>query len=258
LLPDHVFYLNYIRDNVPDNIFALVKKITIITGASRGIGRELALQLAANGHIVALLARNATELQALTQQIIESGGEAVAYPTDVSDETQVDAAVSDVLARWGRVDVVINNAGFGVFREAEKITESEWSELMDANVKGTFLVTKAVTPSMKVAGKGHIVGIASDVSKRTFPNGSLYCASKYAQDAFLMALRREVRSHGIKVSVVYPGLVDTYFHGLDEGADKQAQYLKPADIAAAVSYIVEAPAHVVVDELMIHPMSQEW
>jgi NADP-dependent 3-hydroxy acid dehydrogenase YdfG len=235
-----------------------MKKVTIISGASRGIGRELALQLASNQHAVALLARNAKELQELEQEIVEKGGIAKAYPTDIADEQQVNAAVAAVLEAWGRVDIVVNNAGFGVFREAEHLTADEWTQIMDVNVKGSFLLTKAVLPYMRSVKQGHVIGVASDVSKRTFAAGSLYCASKYAQDAFFMSLRREVRKDNIKVSVVYPGLVDTYFHGLEEGAQKQTDYLKPIDIAESVAYIINAPAHVVVDELMIHPMSQEW
>ena len=100
--------------------------------------------------------------------------------------------------------------------------------------------------------------LASDVAKRTFSGGSLYCASKYAQDAFSASLRKELRSHGIKVSVVYPGLVDTFFHDGNPGQPHRAEYLKPHDIADAVAYILNAPAHVVIDELMLHPLVQDY
>ena len=171
---------------------------------------------------------------------------------------EVAAAIAQVMKDFRRIDTIINNAGLGIFKPVEELTTGEWSTVMETNVQGTFLLTKHALPHMKAARSGQIVGIASDVSRRTFANGSLYCASKFAQDAFLRAVRKEVRPFGVKVSVIYPGLVDTFFHGKPEGADHQAQYLSPADLAAAVSYVVNAPAHVVVDELMIHPISQDY
>lgn len=236
----------------------MTKKITLISGASRGIGRAVSLRLAHEGHFVIVLARNAEEIGELEHEIDEAGGKALSFVCDVSDEHQVNAVVSEVMRDFKRIDCLINNAGIGVFRPAEEITPEDWDRVMDVNVKGTFLLTRAVLPHMKAVGTGHILGIASDVSKRTFASGSLYTASKYAQHAFFESLRREVRPLGIKVSVVYPGLVDTYFHQAEQGEPQQAKFLHADDIAAAVSYILNAPPHVLVDELMIHPMSQEW
>lgn len=236
----------------------MTKKITLISGASRGIGRAIAVRLAHEGHFVIILARNAEEIGELEHDIDESGGKALGFVCDVSDEQQVNKTVGEVIRDFGRIDCMVNNAGIGVFKPAEELTPEDWTSVMDVNVKGSFLLTRAVLPHMKAAGAGHIVGIASDVSKRTFAKGSLYTASKYAQHAFFESLRREVHPLGIKVSVVYPGLVDTYFHGDKQGEAKQAQFLRAEDIASAVSYILNAPAHVLVDELMLHPMCQEW
>jgi NADP-dependent 3-hydroxy acid dehydrogenase YdfG len=234
------------------------KKVTLISGASRGIGRALSARLAREQHFVILLARNAEELGELENEIDSSGGKSLAMPCDIADEVQVEAVVAQVLRDFGHIDVVVNNAGAGVFKNVEDISAAEWSQLMDVNVKGSFLLTKAVLPHFKAKGSGHVVGIASDVSKRTFAMGGLYTATKYAQHAFFESLRREVRSLGVKVSVVYPGLVDTYFHGKATGDAKQVMYLRPEDIADAVAYILNAPEHVLIDELMLHPMSQEW
>ncbi|HAD13831.1 MAG TPA: NAD(P)-dependent oxidoreductase [Saprospirales bacterium] len=234
------------------------KKITIISGASRGIGRAVSLRLAHEGHFVIVLARNAEEIGELEHEIDEAGGKALAIACDISDEKQVEEAVNQVIRDFKRIDCVVNNAGIGVFKHADQLEADDWDRVMDINVKGSFLLTKAVLPHMKAVGKGHILGIASDVSKRTFAGGSLYTASKYAQHAFFESLRREVRSLGIKVSVVYPGLVDTYFHGEAQGEVKQAEYLHADDIAQAVSYILNTPPHVLVDEIMLHPMCQEW
>lgn len=235
-----------------------VKKTAIVSGASRGIGREIAGRLAREGYFVAILARNEEEVRELEFEIDAAGGKSRAYPLDIADEGQVSRAVADVLANFGRIDVVVNNAGVGVFKPGAELSTEEWDRVMDVNVKGSFLLTKAALPAMVAAGAGHIVAIASDVSKRTFATGALYCASKYAQDAFFSGLRKEVRPQGIKVSVVYPGLVDTYFHGGGPGQEHRSTYLTPHDIADAVAYILNAPAHVVIDELMIHPMSQDY
>lgn len=234
------------------------KPVTIISGASRGIGRAVATRLARENHFVLLLARNAEEISELELEIDSAGGKALSFAVDIANEKQVNEVVEQAIRDFGRIDTVINNAGIGIFKEADNFSEEEWSRVMDVNVKGSFLLSKAVLPHMKAAGCGHIVGIASDVSKRTFAEGSLYCASKYAQHAFFEALRREVRSKGIKVSMIYPGLVDTYFHEGDPGQPHRAQYLQPNDIADAVSYVLNAPRHVIIDELMLHPMVQEW
>lgn len=235
-----------------------MKKVSIVSGASRGIGREIAARLAREGHFVALLARNSEELEELEHEIDLTGGKTRSFAVDISNEQQVADTVAEVVRTLGRIDVVVNNAGIGVFKPAQEISADEWARVMDVNVKGSFLLTKAALPHLLAQQSGHVVAIASDVSKRTFANGSLYCASKYAQDAFFAALRREVRPQGVKVSVVYPGLVDTYFHNGTPGQPHRATYLTPHDIADAVAYVLNAPAHVVVDELMLHPLSQEW
>lgn len=234
------------------------KQITIISGASRGIGRAIATRLALENHFAVVLARNAEEISELEFEIDQAGGKALSFAVDIRQPEQVQATIDQVLQDFGRIDTLINNAGVGVFKDSETISTEDWDQVMDVNVKGSFLLTKAVLPTMKAAGKGHILAIASDVSKRTFANGSLYCASKYAQHAYFEAVRREVRSLGIKVSVIYPGLVDTYFHEGAPGQPHRASYLQPSDIADAVAYILNAPAHVLIDELMLHPMSQEW
>jgi NADP-dependent 3-hydroxy acid dehydrogenase YdfG len=167
-------------------------------------------------------------------------------------------AVSQMIANFGTIDYMINNAGYGIFGQTETITSENWTDIYDVNVKGTFLFSKEVLASMKTAQSGHIINIASDVAKRVFDGGGLYCSSKYAQDAFSAALRKEVRKDGIKVSVVYSGLVDTMFHADPQGAEKHADWLKADDMANTIIYVMDQPKHVVIDELMIHPLSQEY
>jgi NADP-dependent 3-hydroxy acid dehydrogenase YdfG len=232
----------------------LTDQVAIVTGASRGIGRAVALLLALQGAKVVAVARNEEELAELTNKT--QGLSLVADVTMESDALQV---VESTLLHYGRLDILVCNAGVGSFNELENFTNSEWDRIFDTNVKGTFLMCKAVVPHIKARRKGHIVGISSDVARRTFANGTAYGASKFAQDAMLGSLRKEVRPLGIKVSTIYPGLVDTYFNDtVPGGAEAEKTHLRPSDIAQAVRYVLEAPPHVVVDELMLHPATQEW
>ncbi|MBC8110791.1 MAG: SDR family oxidoreductase [Verrucomicrobia bacterium] len=233
-------------------------KTILITGASKGIGRELAVQLAKQQANLGLVARSEKELVNLKTEIEALGANTEIFVGDVADESLVNQTVEKLLQKFERIDVLVNNAGFGIFEQAENIASEEWDSVMNTNVKGTFMFSKAVIPSMKTAGAGHIITIASDVARRVFDGGSLYCASKYAQDAFSMALRKEVRKHNIKVSIVYSGLVDTHFHAHPQGDEKAKTWLTSADMADSIIYIMSAPAHVVIDELMIHPMSQDY
>jgi NADP-dependent 3-hydroxy acid dehydrogenase YdfG len=233
-------------------------KTILITGASKGIGKAIALSLAALNTNLGLVARSQKELETLQTEIIKFGGKAEIFIGSVADESFVNAAVKTMLQQFGKIDVLINNAGYGIFDNAEDITATDWDDLFATNTKGTFLFCKAVIPAMKKNKDGHIVNVASDVAKRAFSGGSLYCASKYAQEGFSAAIRKELRPFGIKVSVVYSGLVDSYFHADPQGSTNHDDWLKNEDMANAVRYIITQPKHVVIDELMIHPLSQDY
>ncbi|GAB3705054.1 SDR family oxidoreductase [Spirosoma flavus] len=235
-------------------------KTVIISGASRGIGRATALMLAHHGANVVVTARNAEELNTLQKEATDGHvrGKIVAVPGDVSNEADVANVVKTTFDQFHRIDVVINNAGYGVFKNIDEISVTEWDDLMATNVKGTFLLTKAALPFLKEQRSGHIVVVASDVAKRTFAGGALYTASKYAQEAFIGALRKEVRSFNIKVTGVYSGLVDSSFHAEGHRQESRGSWLKNEDMAESMLFIVSRPAHVVIDEFMVHPLSQEY
>ena len=236
----------------------LQNQVAIITGASRGIGREIALSLAKEKVQLVLVARNVSELQRLASSINQQGGAAIGIQADVADSLAVDALISQAVRAFGRIDILINNAGIGLFKPAENIQESEWDRMMDVNVKGGFLLSKGVIPHMRSRKRGHIITIASHASRQTFEQGAVYCASKYAQDAFSNVLRKEVRKYGIKVSSVYPGVVDTYFNNSKLVDIQKKDWLKPIDVADTVVYILKAPQHVTIDELVINPISQVY
>jgi NADP-dependent 3-hydroxy acid dehydrogenase YdfG len=232
----------------------LTDQVAIVSGASRGIGKAIALLLALQGAKVVAVARSESELEELTHKT-----RGLCIVADIADEEDAQYVVQETLRHYGRLDILVCNAGVGSFNELENFEAAEWDRIFDTNVKGTFLLCKAAVPHFKSQKRGHIVGITSDVAKRTFAHGTAYGASKFAQDAVLASLRKEVRPHGIKVSTIYPGLVDTYFNDTTPGSpEAEKTHLRPADVAQAVRYVLEAPAHVVVDELMLHPLTQEW
>jgi NADP-dependent 3-hydroxy acid dehydrogenase YdfG len=233
------------------------QKTALISGASRGIGKAIAEKLASQGMIVGLLARNATELQQLAQDIEAVGGKALVLPTDITDEASIQQAVGKAWQIWGKIDLLINNAGIGVFKSLMDTSVDDWDNVMNTNAKGTFLLTKHILPYLKMQRQGHIITIASDVSRRNFAHGSVYCASKYAQDALMQAVRQEVHGANIKVSTLFPGLTESYFAGQEPAQNPNLNRLQPQDIAEAVSYIFYAPSHVVIDEIHLHPFAQK-
>ena len=172
---------------------SIKNKTILITGASKGIGRALALSLAEKGANLSLVARSEIELMSLKAEIEVIGTKAEIFIGSVSDEEFVKSTIASTVETFGKIDGLINNAGFGIFKQVSEILTDEWDSIYETNVKGTFLFCRESIPHMRNIGGGHIINVASDVAKRVFDGGSLYCSSKYAQDAFSMALRKEVR-----------------------------------------------------------------
>lgn len=233
-------------------------KTILISGASKGIGKTLALELAQKSCNLALIARSEIELKAVQKQIVNLGSRCEIFIGDISHNDFVETLVSEVLECFGTIDFLINNAGVGDFGPIENYAESSFDKMFDTNVKGTFLLCKNVIPVLKANSKGHIVSVISDVGKRDIANGALYCASKFAQDAFTSAMRKELRPFNIKVSNIYSGLVDSEFHEGAQGSDEHALWLKTGDMAKSILFVMNQDEHVVIDELMIHPISQEY
>jgi NADP-dependent 3-hydroxy acid dehydrogenase YdfG len=236
----------------------LKDQVAIITGASRGIGKEIASQLAANGVRLALLG-SSEDIHSTKEELEEKGfSNILSFTADVSNENDIDHVIQATKNAFGKVDILINNAGKGEFKPVEDVTVEEWQNTFEINVQGVFLASKAVLPLMKKQKFGTIVTVASDVSRYTIENGSLYTATKYAVQGFMGSLAQEVREHGIRVGTVNPGMVDTYFANGTQGDPEKADWLKVQDIAEAVVYMVQAPKHMVVDELHVHPLVQQY
>ena len=185
--------------------------VVIVTGASAGIGRETALEFARQGARVVLAARREDRLHALATEIAALGGEALVAPTDVARSADIDRLVRVTLDRFGRIDVLVNNAGFGFSGTIEETTEADMRELMDVNYMSAFNATRAVLPHMRARRRGHIVNVASVVGKIAFPFHGAYSATKFAMIAMTEALRGELDGSGVTATVVLPGTTRTEF-----------------------------------------------
>ncbi|BAY79314.1 short-chain dehydrogenase/reductase SDR (plasmid) [Nostoc linckia NIES-25] len=244
----------------------LTDKVAIVTGASSGIGEATALALAAEGATVAIAARRGDRLQTLEARITSTGGKVLSITTDVSDEAQVEALVSKTHSKFGRVDILINNAGVMLLGSIDGADTEDWRRTFNINVLGLMYATHKVLPLMKAQGTGHIVNISSVAGRIANAGSGVYNASKWAVGAFSEALRKEVYQNNIRVTIIEPGLVATELpqHITDSKALEQAKNfygsvknLESEDIANAIVYAVTQPQHVNVNEILIRPTEQE-
>ena len=245
---------------------SLTGKIAIVTGASSGIGEATALALAAEGAKVALVARRADRLEALTKRIQASGGEALALVADISDDTQAHDIVHKTQAVWGKVDILINNAGVMLLGAIDGADTEDWRRMINTNVLGLMYATHAALPIMKEQQQGHIVNISSVAGRVANAGSGVYNASKWAVGAFSESLRKEVYKDNIRVTIIEPGLVATELpqHITNPAAKEVAKNfygsvtnLESEDIAAAIIYALSQPARVNVNEILIRPTEQE-
>lgn len=229
---------------------SLSGRVVAVTGASKGIGLGIVELLIEQGASVIAGARDVGK--------VERDG-AVFLPLDVTDEGSVEEFAQAAISAG--VDSLVNNAGVGVFKPVQQISVEEYRRVMDTNVLGTLLMTRALIPHFQyrhVSGnRSQVVNITSDVSARTFAGGALYTASKYAQRAVTHALAHEGQAYNLRVTEVRPGMVDTFFNDTQQGETHKIAWLKPADVAGAVVYALSAPEHVRVDEILLHPVMQD-
>ena len=209
-------------------------KIAVVTGGSRGIGLAIAQALVAAGAQVAITGRNAAHLSAAQRALEGSGPGAVeTLQADVRRYDEVRRAVDAAVARFGGLDIVVNNAGVGIFTDVASMTPEQWSAVVDTNLTGVFYTCHAAIPHLRRRGGGFIVNISSLAGKNPFVDGAAYCASKSGLNAFSEALMQEVRHDGIRVAYVLPGSVATGFSSGDpsKGADWK---IAPEEVAEVV------------------------
>ena len=226
----------------------------IVTGASTGIGRAVAIALGSRGASVAICARNEAKLQSVADQIRDGGGIALQQRCDVSDENSVDRFVSRVQDEFGRVDILVNNAGIGCFAPVDELPLSSFDEMLATNVRGLFLMTRTVVPQMKQRGSGHIINVASTAAKNGVPNGSAYAGTKHAVLGISKSLMLELRDHGIRVTVVCPGSVATeFFDKAGVELKNPDAALRPEDVANSIVSALELPEGALLSDLDIRP-----
>ncbi len=244
----------------------LKNKVAIITGASSGIGYATSLTLSKAGIRVAVGARRTERLQELEKQIVENNGEILIQKTDVTRKSDCDSLVDTVVEKWGKVDVLINNAGLMPLSYFKSGKVEEWEQMVDVNIKGVLYCTSAVVPYMIEKKSGHIINISSVAGRIVFAGGSVYCATKHAIAALSEGLRKELSpTYNIRVTCIEPGAVETELLEsiTDESmtgfiqATKNMETLMSDDIANAILYAVQAPRHVNVNEILIRPTAQE-
>ena len=228
----------------------LAGQVAIITGAGRGIGKAIAQSLASEGVHTVLTSRTVPEIDAVAEAIRESGGKATAIAADVSDQQQVEGVVSGALKLTGAIDILVNNAGVGIFKSVSELSVEDFDAMWNVNMRGVFLATKAVLPTMIRANAGAIVNIASLAAKNTFKGGAGYCATKWGLRGFAGSLMLEVRDYNIRVVTICPGSVDTNFSPMNK---KGATITQPEDVAEAVVFAVTAPGRSMFSEIDVRP-----
>lgn len=243
-----------------------MEKITLITGATSGIGEACAHTFAQQGHNLILLARRKEKLEEVARRLADKYDvKIISIIADVRDNTKLRAELEAIPSEWKKVNVLINNAGLS--RGLDPINNGnidDWDTMIDTNIKGLLYVTKLVSNWMIEQQRGHIVNIGSIAGKEVYPNGNVYCATKYAVDALTKATRIDLLPHGIKVSSIDPGMVETEFsmvrfNGDEDKAKKVYEGLEPLvanDIADAIWYVVSRPKHVNINDMLIMPTAQ--
>jgi 3-hydroxy acid dehydrogenase / malonic semialdehyde reductase len=241
-------------------------KIALITGATSGIGEACAHTFAREGYSLVLTGRRADRLEKLAAKLNKKYNTEVAVSAfDVQNREETIANLEELPAKWKKVNVLINNAGLSQGLDPiQKGDYTDWETMIDTNIKGLLYVSKVVSNWMITNGKGHIINIGSIAGKEVYPNGNVYCATKFAVDALNKGMRLDLLSHGIKVTAVHPGAVNTEFsqvrfHGDKERADKTYNGFTPLvadDVAETIWFAASRPAHVNINELTVMPTAQ--
>lgn len=246
------------NDNIKD-------KVVVITGASSGLGEASARLLSAQGATVVLGARRIERLEKLAHELNGAGGKAIAVETDVTQCDQVKHLVNAAVEKYGRIDVMLNNAGLMQQSPLEFLKVDEWDTMIDINIKGVLYGIAAALPHMTKQKAGHIINVSSVAGHRVMPLGAVYCATKHAVLALSEGLRMEVKPYNIRTTVISPGAVDTELPSHITDHESAVGILKfyegcaiPADsFARAVVYAMSQPDDVDINEILFRPTSQE-
>jgi NADP-dependent 3-hydroxy acid dehydrogenase YdfG len=240
-------------------------KVVVITGASSGMGEAAARHLAAQGAAVVLGARRIERLEALVGEITAAGGRALAVATDVTDRAQVQRLVDAAVETYGRIDVLVNNAGIMPLSPLERLKVDEWDRMIDVNLKGVLYGVAAALPHMTAQKSGHIINLSSVAGHKVFGGSAVYSATKFGVRALSEGLRMEVKPYNIRTTIICPGAVKTELLDHITEADVQkanqdyvGQVGVPADsFARVVAFAVSQPEELDINEIVFRPTSQE-
>ena len=242
------------------------RRIAYITGATSGIGRAIAMNLAKNGYNIIITGRRKKRLEALAEEVAKNTQSKVWISCyDIRDNEAVEKAVESLPKDWQQIDVLVNNAGLAAgLGSIQTGSLDDWNQMIDTNIKGLLYVTRKIAPLMIARNSGQIINIGSIAGKEVYLNGNVYCATKHAVDALTKAMRVDMLPHGIKVTQIAPGAAETEFSlvrfkGNQEAADnvyKGYQPLTGEDIADIVEYLLKLPKHVCINDLVVTCLAQ--
>lgn len=242
----------------------MVQRNALITGATSGIGEATARLLAKNGYNLILCGRRREKLDVLKREL-SARVKVTTLSFDVREQDAVRSALQSLSGEWTNIDVLINNAGNAHGLDPiHKGNVDDWDAMIDINVKGLLYVSREIIPAMTARKSGHIINIGSVAGKEVYPNGNVYCASKFAVDALTQGIRMDLNPFGIKVTSIHPGLVETEFSivrfkGDVDRASAVYQGIQPltgADIADVILYVLSTPDHVVIADMVVFPKAQ--
>lgn len=237
---------------------SLQSQVAVVSGAGRGAGEAIAYRLAGMGAHVCLVARSIDELNRVREQIMRTGGAATAYPCDLTNASAV-AELGEAFAEAHKhCDILVNNAAVGLDGKLlHEVTPDEWDLIFDTNLRGPYLMIRALAPLMIAARSGHIINISSLAGRNPLPKGAVYAASKWGLNGLTYSVAEELRQYNIRVSVIAPGSINTDFsdhsgRGAASGKDPKKK-LQPDDIASVVATLVAQPPQSFISEVLIRP-----
>jgi NADP-dependent 3-hydroxy acid dehydrogenase YdfG len=234
-------------------VSALRDQVAIVTGGGRGIGRAVAVALARAGAAVALASRTRAELAAVATEIHQAGGRALAIPTDVSQDTAVEALVDQTVAELGRLDILVTAAGVAAFGPVSAAKPADWDAMLAVNLRAVMVCCRAALGPMIRQRRGTIINIASVAAARAIPGAAAYGAPKAGVVGFSRVLAEEVRSDGIRVGVLLPGAVDTPLWDTVPNPPDRSRMLRPEDVARAAVLMATLPPGAALEELTLLP-----
>ena len=228
----------------------LENKVAIVTGAGRGIGKHTALELASQGCKVLLVSRTERQLEQTVDEIRSSGGDAAYFPADLGVFENIKPVIDTALKHFGGIDILINNAAVLIPSDIEEVTEDEWDQVMNVNLKAPFFLSQKVLPIMNQRGGGYIINISSTAALTVPPNNVAYGVSKKALIGLSEALYEKAKKYNIKVSVIYPGMTDTeMLRGFNPPVPPE-KWMKTEDIVGCIIYFLLQSDRVVVKDVI--------